>query len=99
VKKILSDYMRYSWIPIFLCLCGTILVSSFLGTIVTRLSQNIGADPEAPDVTRPSSISIQNMPLISKPADQPVWYLYSSAEPTRDDDDDMDTFRKLNARR
>lgn len=82
------------WFVIFMSLCGAIFASSSLATLVHRLLGKRDFETEAPDVTRAASLSIYNMPLVSKAPDQPEWYLYSSAEPTRDDDDDLESFRK-----
>ena len=87
------------WFIILLCLYAMIFTSSFLATIISRITKKVSVSPEIPDVTRAPNVSIRNMPLVTKPLDQPEWYLYSSAVPTRDDDDSMDEFRKNISRR
>ena len=82
------------WCSILLCIVATIMTSSFLATIVSTIPKRASASPETPDITRPASIAIATMPLVSKPAGMAENYLYSTAELTRDDDDDMDAFRK-----
>ena len=87
------------WFIIFLCLCGVILASSFFAALLAPLSSKAQNETEAPDFTRAPGINLKNMPLVTKDPAQPEWYLYSSGEPTRDDDDDMDAFRKNIVRR
>jgi len=74
------------WLGILISALGAILMSSFLAPVISPRIPINRNETEAPDVTLPASISIENMPLVTKDPEQPEWYLYSSAEPTRDED-------------
>ena len=84
-----------TFIPWFLILAtfiGCIWASSSLAAVLASVAHKLPTqDTEVPDITRPASISIQNMPLVTKDPEQLSWF----AESTRDESKDAQFRRDM----
>ena len=68
-------------IVVILCVVS-LMASSAFTTVAPKISKKVKIT-DAPEVTPPPPINIDEYPLQTRDPEKPVHYLYSSATPTR----------------
>jgi len=66
---------------ILVCILSLVASSTFT-TVAPKISKKVKIT-DAPEVTRPPLINIDEYPLQTRDPEKPPYYLYSSATPTR----------------